>query len=201
MAPPDFVPAPPPDFVPGPLDFVPAPPDLVPVPPDFVAVLRVEAARVVRVVFAAAPFSDEPAVSDLRARVVRFGAASAVLVAAVARFGAALAAVASDLLAAVLRGAAGFEVADAARERVVFGSADFVSAVLLRAAVRFGLAAADSPDEPPADAVLRDVVRRAGLESALPLLADLVVARAAIACARRFAGVSSVMCPILLCVF
>jgi hypothetical protein len=71
----------------------------------------------------------------------------------------------------------------------------------LRAAVaRFGFAGAASAAAPEA-AVLRVDVRRAGLLSPAPLLADFVVARAAIACARRLAGVSSVMCPILLCVF
>jgi hypothetical protein len=164
------------------------------VPVELLAALpRVDVARVVRVVFFSA--AAEAAVSDLRARVVRFGAASAVLVAAEARFGAAAFAP-SDLLAAALRGVAAFVAAGRLDE--VFFSADFVSVAVFRAAVRFGFAGAASADA-PADALLRVDVRRAGFAS--PALADFVVARAAIACARRLAGVSSVMCSILLCVF
>ncbi|HYZ63251.1 MAG TPA: hypothetical protein VE650_12420 [Acetobacteraceae bacterium] len=156
------------------------------------AALRADGDLAVFIVLAAALFSpDELAVvSDLAARVLRFGAAA---VAAAAVFFEAVAFVPPSLFAAaVLRGVAVF-LADDARVDV-FVSADFASLGLaFLAAVRRGLGAGSSA---AAAAVLRDV--RRGLVSEVPLPADLVDARTAMACARGLAWVSSVIALFLL---
>jgi hypothetical protein len=72
-----------------------------------------------------------------------------------------------------------------------FVSVDLVAvAVFFAAAARFGLAGASSA---AGAALFRVDARLAGFGSAVPLLADLVAARRAIGCARRLAGVSSVI--------
>ncbi|MBV8914462.1 MAG: hypothetical protein JOZ05_15660 [Acetobacteraceae bacterium] len=146
-------------------------------------------------VFAALLFSAE-LVSDLAAREVRFGAAAVLLAEAVDLPAAGLErlvlvplpASASPFAAAVLR------VPDAARAGAL-AAVDLVSAVAFFAAARFGLAVSS-----PAGAAALRVVARLGFASLALSLADFVAARRAMACARRLAGVFSVISAILLCV-
>ena len=185
---------------------------MAPVAPSFfAAALRAAGDFAVYIVLAALLFTAGElagAVSAFEARAARFGAAAAFGAAAfgAADFGAAVLVAAEErrgfgaasvsAFAAAFRGVA--VRFGAAARAVVSRSADLLSEAVRFAAARFGLAGASSGAGAAAFRV--DARLAAGFGSAL-LLADFVAARMAMACARRLAGVSSVIALILLCMF